>query len=96
MRSNRVFILGPSHKIYLSGCALSTCETYETPIGDLPLDRETIKELEATKEFVEKVMTLDVDENEHSIEMHLPYIRKVFKGYVFPCHSSISSRNWEH
>jgi AmmeMemoRadiSam system protein B len=28
-------------------------------------------------------MELDTDEDEHSIEMHLPYIRKVFEGCVF-------------
>lgn len=37
-RRKRVFILGPSHHIYLEGCALSKCKEYETPIGNLPLD----------------------------------------------------------
>ncbi len=27
-------------------------------------------------------MNLQTDEDEHSIEMHLPYIRQVFEGYV--------------
>ena len=27
-------------------------------------------------------MTLQIDEDEHSIEMHLPYVRKVFEGYA--------------
>lgn len=25
-------------------------------------------------------MSIEIDEKEHSLEMHLPYIRKVFKG----------------
>ncbi|KAG8905430.1 hypothetical protein FRB99_008976 [Tulasnella sp. 403] len=74
----RVFILGPSHHVYLDGCALSMCDAYETPIGELPLDRETIAELQATNAFSE--MSLSTDEDEHSIEMHLPYVRKVFEG----------------
>ena len=37
----RVFVLGPSHHVYLNGCALSKCKTYATPIGDLPLDLES-------------------------------------------------------
>ncbi|UZJ55935.1 hypothetical protein CBS101457_005255 [Exobasidium rhododendri] len=77
---NRIFILGPSHKIYLSGCALSSCDIYETPVGDLPVDKETIKKLKATKQFLREDMSRSIDENEHSIEMHLPYIRKVFEG----------------
>lgn len=28
-------------------------------------------------------MSLRTDEDEHSIEMHLPYVRKVFAGQVF-------------
>lgn len=35
-------------------------------------------ELQATGEFEE--MTSQVDEAEHSMEMHLPYIYKVFAG----------------
>lgn len=81
----RVFILGPSHHYYLNGCALSTCKTYATPIGNLPLDRRTIEELylkgkEQEKETKFDWMDLDQDEDEHSIEMHLPYIRKIFQG----------------
>lgn len=29
-------------------------------------------------------MSLQTDEDEHSIEMHLPYIRKTFEGQVDP------------
>ncbi|PPR06883.1 hypothetical protein CVT24_011573, partial [Panaeolus cyanescens] len=74
----RVFILGPSHHFYLNGCALSMCKTYDTPIGKLPLDTATIQELQATDRFT--LMTREQDEDEHSIEMHLPYIRKIFEG----------------
>ncbi|KAH9937650.1 MEMO1 family [Fomitopsis serialis] len=74
----RVFVLGPSHHVYLDGCALSKCEKYETPLGDLPLDLDTVKELRATGEIQD--MDVQTDEDEHSIEMHLPYVRKVFEG----------------
>lgn len=40
MHSKRVFILGPSHHVYLRNCALSSQTHYETPIGDLVLDLE--------------------------------------------------------
>lgn len=38
--SKRVFILGPSHHVYLSGCAVSKCPKYSTPLGDLIIDRD--------------------------------------------------------
>ncbi|CCA69103.1 hypothetical protein PIIN_03003 [Serendipita indica DSM 11827] len=74
----RVFVLGPSHHVYLRSCALSACETYATPLGSLPLDRETIEELHNTGKF--ETMALSTDEDEHSIELHLPYVRKIFQG----------------
>ena len=36
----RVFLLGPSHKAYLSGCALTKARFYETPFGNLEIDHE--------------------------------------------------------
>eukprot|EP01089_Gocevia_fonbrunei_P015927 TRINITY_DN4813_c0_g1_i1.p1 TRINITY_DN4813_c0_g1~~TRINITY_DN4813_c0_g1_i1.p1 ORF type:complete len:320 (-),score=44.43 TRINITY_DN4813_c0_g1_i1:66-1025(-) len=75
----RVFVLGPSHHYSLSGCALSTQTTYETPLGNLPLDKKTIQTLHNTGKFSQ--MKKSADEAEHSIELHLPFIAKVFKGY---------------
>lgn len=77
-RISRVFLLGPSHHHYTRKCALSTVSIYKTPIGDLPIDLEVYEELRATKKFEE--MNLNVDEAEHSMEMHLPYLAKVFQG----------------
>ncbi|KAI9768704.1 MAG: hypothetical protein M1840_004699 [Geoglossum simile] len=80
-KAKRIFLLGPSHHIYLSGCALSDCEFYETPLGSLKLDRATISELQATLKF--DTMSPRTDEDEHSLEMHLPYIYKVLSR-AFP------------
>ncbi|UOH82327.1 AmmeMemoRadiSam system protein B [Cryptococcus neoformans] len=74
----RVFLLGPSHHAYLPGVALSKFEAYETPLGDIPLDIDTIDELRATGIFSD--MKSSTDEDEHSLEMHLPYIRLIFQG----------------
>eukprot|EP00128_Syssomonas_multiformis_P002400 Colp12_sorted_trinity150504_noHs@1772 len=75
---SRVFVLGPSHHVYLDGCALSPCTRYETPIGALDIDLDVYEELKKTKAF--STFTKAADEAEHSLEMHLPYIRKVFAG----------------
>lgn len=61
---------------------MSTCKSYETPIGDLPLDLGTIDELRKTGHF-SRDMSISTDEDEHSIEMHLPYVRKIFQGCVW-------------
>lgn len=49
---------------------------FELMIGFPPV----IEELKATGKF--EMMDLHVDEAEHSMEMHLPYLAKVFHGYV--------------
>lgn len=75
----RIFILGPSHNVRLSGCALSTAVKYKTPFYDLHIDNGVYGELEATGKF--ERMSMKVDEDEHSIEMQLPYIAKVMQDY---------------
>lgn len=84
--SKKVFLLGPSHHLYLSGCALSKHSYYKTPLGDLALDKTTIEELRATGQF--ESLTTSQDAAEHSLEMHLPYIYKIlsrtFKVEDFP------------
>ncbi|KAI9008771.1 hypothetical protein CLU79DRAFT_776841 [Phycomyces nitens] len=73
----RVFLLGPSHHTYIEGCALSKFKSYETPLGDLCLDTQVSKELYETKMFA--WMPSSVDVNEHSLELHLPFIAKIFQ-----------------
>lgn len=78
-QTSRVFLLGPSHRYRTQKCALSSATIYQTPLGDLHVDLEVYKELKATGEF--QVMGMQVDEAEHSMEMHLPYLAKVFHGH---------------
>ncbi|BGP42609.1 hypothetical protein JCM10450v2_006714 [Rhodotorula kratochvilovae] len=81
----RVFVLGPSHHLYLDGCALSKCKQYETPVGNLPLDLDTIAELKATERFEDMDIKTDEDEHRgvrfstHTLRQRR-YIRKVFEG----------------
>lgn len=63
----------------LRKCALSICNKAETPLYDLKIDKEINAELDATKEF--QWMDMKTDEDEHSIEMHLPYIAKVMEDF---------------
>ncbi|KAK5163133.1 uncharacterized protein LTR77_010917 [Saxophila tyrrhenica] len=74
-KAKRVFLLGPSHHHYLTKAALSKCTHYGTPLGNLTVDRETTAELYTASQF--EWMSQSVDEDEHSLEMHLPYIYKM-------------------
>jgi AmmeMemoRadiSam system protein B len=78
---NRVFLLGPSHHKYLAGCGLPVCGTYETPLGDIKVDSDIITRLSKEKGFI--YLTKHEEEAEHSLEMHLPYIKKIFGDSEF-------------
>lgn len=79
---SRIFILGPSHYVRLNAIALSPAEVYRTPLGDLHIDRQIYKELYATNLFEE--MTIQTDEQEHSLELQLPFIVKAMEKRTEP------------
>jgi len=77
----RIFILGPSHHVYTTKCALSKMDEYATPIGNIKIDKSVNEDLNASGLF--EWMTKAIDEDEHSIEMQLPYISKVMGDSIF-------------
>jgi AmmeMemoRadiSam system protein B/AmmeMemoRadiSam system protein A len=73
-RVARVVLAGPAHRVPIEGVAVSTAEAWRTPLGDLPLDAET------TRDLVERGDAVESDEAhrpEHSLEVHLPFIHEV-------------------
>ena len=77
----RIFVLGPSHHYYLQGCALSDCASYDTPLGSLQVDQNINAALRKEGTYTSfNTMSKSQDEEEHSIEMHLPYIAKIMEG----------------
>jgi AmmeMemoRadiSam system protein B len=73
---DRVIILGPCHYKGMSSCGLPSCNIYETPLGNLKVDTEEVQKLSKLKNFV--FMKKEDEEEEHSLELHLPYIKYIF------------------
>jgi len=69
-------VLGPSHHLYTTSCLISNANEIETPFGNLPVNQEIRNHLLRTGKF--EATSKSIDENEHSIEMHFPYIAKIF------------------
>ncbi|KAK2742513.1 hypothetical protein FQN55_007799 [Onygenales sp. PD_40] len=85
-KAKRIFLLGPSHHHHLSTCALSQLTGYSTPLSPtpLPIDTDTIKTLlDTTSPATFTTMSRPVDEAEHSLELHLPYIHHILRR-TFP------------
>jgi len=79
-----VFVIGPSHHLYMNNqCGLSQATAVDTPIGQLKVNRKLIDELYAkygSNGNALFTMTKDMEdeEEEHSLELHFPFIAKVF------------------
>lgn len=65
-----------------SRASVSKHGLYATPVGSLTLDREVTAALKSTKAFAE--MSTTVDEDEHSIEMQLPFLAHVMSARKEP------------
>lgn len=70
----RVVLLGPSHRVYFEGLALSSAELFATPFGHVEVDVEAITAIES----LTGVRVLDdAHAEEHSLEVHLPFLQQV-------------------
>ena len=76
----RVFLLGPSHHQYFTSALVTACDLYRTPLGDLTIDKATTAQIQ--QEWALSAMDQRTDEDEHSLEMHLPYIYKMLSLYT--------------
>lgn len=74
----RVVLLGPSHRVYLDGLALSSAEVFSTPLGDIPIDAAAV----ASIEDMNQVGVFDAAHAaEHSLEVHLPLLQETLTEF---------------
>lgn len=69
----RVVLLGPAHRVPVHGMALPEAEAFQTPLGTIPLDTDTIRQL-AAQHPAARYMDV-AHELEHSLEVQLPFIQ---------------------
>ncbi len=76
----RVFVLASSHQFSFGGAAVFCSGNYETPLGEIKVDTKLSKELVETSEvFYDKP---EVHENEHSLEVQLPFLQYKLDGNI--------------
>ncbi|ESL09834.1 hypothetical protein TRSC58_02441 [Trypanosoma rangeli SC58] len=74
---SHIFLLGPDHHKGFEGVELSDAQEYKTPFGAIPVDTSLVSDVyEALKAADIKAarMSQSSDEEEHSLEMQLPFI----------------------
>ena len=82
LNPKRVFLLGPSHYIGFEGIILPQFNYFATPCGLLEIDQKTINNLKKCQYFS---LSQTIQANEHSLELQLPFIFKLFpKAKLIP------------
>lgn len=71
----RVVVIGPAHRVRLTGVGLSSARAWATPLGNVEVDISMCADL---SEMPGVVVADAAHAPEHSIEVHLPFVREVF------------------
>ena len=74
---SRVVLLGPCHRVPVAGMAASGADSFRTPLGDVPVDRDTVAMLETKGIRVYEPS----HQYEHSLEVHLPFLQRVLGDF---------------
>jgi hypothetical protein len=75
----RVVLLGPSHYVYLRGIALPEASAFVTPLGTIEIDREAIAAISGLPGVVPMAAA---HEQEHSLEVHLPFLQTMLDDFT--------------
>lgn len=78
-RWRRVLLLGPAHRVPVSGLALSGADAFATPLGLVPVDT---LERDALAEQPGVSVSDRAHRDEHCLEVQLPFLQTVLPGCV--------------
>ncbi len=67
----RVVLVGPAHRMWFRGVAASGVEAFATPLGEVPVDRETVTRI---IELPQMSINDEAHKLEHSLEVQLPFL----------------------
>ncbi len=70
----RVVLLGPVHRVPVLGMALPSASTFETPLGNVPVDVAAIKLLAGLSQVI---ISAPAHALEHSLEVQIPFLQRV-------------------
>ncbi len=74
----RVVLLGPSHHFGFAGFAVPSVDAWQSPLGQVPLDRAALQRL-ALRDDV--TVSDGAHAPEHSLEIHLPFMQRVLGAF---------------
>ena len=76
----RVVLLGPVHRVAVRGLALPGVQAFETPLGQVPIDREAVNSLHI-RPMRQVTTSAAAHAPEHSLEVQLPFLQQVLGDF---------------
>lgn len=70
-RPKTIVVIGPSHRVGFEGTSIADTDTYQTPLGDLAIDRELTRQLQERFALPYRPQA----HHEHSTEVQMPFIK---------------------
>jgi len=72
----RIYVMGPSHRVWFAGVALADYAAFDTPLGAHPLD---VEKIHALVDSGAPFAAFNVAHaQEHSLEVQFPFLRVIF------------------
>ena len=76
-----VAVISPMHQPYYEPLITTAHDAYSTPLGNIPVDKKLLAELDAElKSELGVSLTSVVRDREHSLEIELPFLQRVFQS----------------
>lgn len=75
----RIILVGPCHRISFSGLALSAAQAFETPLGPVRLELQSVEDL---REFKGVQVMEEAHAEEHSLEVMLPFLQIILQDFA--------------
>lgn len=78
-RIRRVVLLGPTHRVAVRGLALPDTEAFDTPLGKVMLDTDTMRSI---AHLPQVIVSGKAHAQEHSLEVQLPFLQSVLNDFT--------------
>jgi hypothetical protein len=74
----RIVLLGPTHRVAITGLAVPSASAFATPLGNVPVDQAA---LAAVADLPQVVVDDAAHADEHSLEVQLPFLQTIFGAF---------------
>lgn len=74
----KVVLIGPAHWAATHGLATSEAEAFATPLGTIPVDRDSLQSIEPLRQVT---LSERAHKREHCLEVQLPFLQTIFSDF---------------